>query len=285
MLRPTQNLTATFFSRSSTAIIRLGKAERVLRRSRCVSTTFAAIENALTPIVARIYDATQRGFAECFLLGQFLASDMLADLAEREAYIFESFMQARDEGLPLPYRDTPKAGAFKIAEREHAAQSVESGAIYGDAVAQARARLSGGILSGRVCDVTLTRVGRKNVHRFVVETVQTNLHMRQRDELAWLVDTRLRCVIEGVDKQGTLTRVQLRISAGMRSIGPPRDGTEFELAPPPPDRGRLGRERAKMASRLATAPWTHKRDAALPPDAAHEAMPPADLLAAIEALR
>jgi hypothetical protein len=248
-----------------------------------VQMRVAAIETELTPIVARIYAATQRGFA--FLLGQFPPSGVLADLAEREADAFESFMQARDDGLPLPYRDTPKAGAFKMAEREHAAQSVETGAIYGDAVAQARARLSGDILSGHVRDVTLTRAGCKSVHRFVVETAQTNLHMRQRDKLAWLGDARLRCVIEGVDKQGAVTRVQLRISDGMQSIGPPRDGGEIELAPPPPDPCALGRERVKMASRLATTPWTHARDAALPPDAAHDAVPPADLLAAIEALR
>lgn len=243
----------------------------------------AAIENVLSPIVARIYAATQRGFA--FLLGQFPPSGVLADLAEREADTFENFMQARDIGLPLPYRDTPKAGAFKMAEREHAAQSVESGAIYGDALAQARARLSGDILSGHVCDVTLTRVGRKSVHRFVVETAQTNLHMRQRDELAWLSNSRLRCVIEGVDKQGAVTLVQLRISAGMQSIGPPLDGAQIELAPPPPDWRALGRERGKMTSRLATPPWTHARDAALPPNATYDATPPADLLAAIENLR
>jgi hypothetical protein len=77
-----------------------------------VQMRVAAIETVLTPIVARIYAATQRGFA--FLLGQFPPSGVLADLAEREAGAFERFMQARDDGLPLPYRDTPKAGAFKM---------------------------------------------------------------------------------------------------------------------------------------------------------------------------
>lgn len=248
-----------------------------------VQNRVAAIEDVLAPIVARIYAATQQGFT--FLIGQFPRSGVLTDLAEREAATFESFMRARDDGLPLPYRDTPKAGAFKMAERQHAVQSVASGVIYGDAVAQARARLSGDILSGHVRDVTLSRVGRKSVHRFVVETGQTNLHMRQRDELSWLSDARLRCVIERIDRQGAVTRVQLRISAGMRSVGPPRDGAEIELAPPPPDWRALGRERGKMASRLATMPWTHDRDAAVPPDATHDAEPPADLLAAIEAMR
>ena len=248
-----------------------------------VQMRVAAIENVLTPIVARIYAATQRSFA--FLLGQFPPSGVLADLAEREARAFESFMRARDNGLPLPYRDTPKAGAFKMAEREHAAQSLEAGAIYGDAVAQGRARLSGDILSGHARDVMSTKIGRKNVHRFVVETTQTNLHMRQRDELAWLGDPRLRCVIEGVDKQGTTTRVQLRISAGMQSVGPPQEGAEIELAPPPPDWHALVRGRVKMSGRLAMTPWTHAHDSAVPPDAAHPGVAPADLLAAIEALR
>lgn len=243
----------------------------------------AAIENALSPIVARIYTATQRGFVH--LLNQFPNSGLLGDLAEREADIFQNFMQARDDGLPLPYRDTPRAGAFKITEREHAVQTVKSGAIYSDAVALARARLSGDVLSGYVRDVTLTKVGRRKIYRFVVETAQINLHMRQRDELAWLNDTRLRCIIEGVEKQGALTRVLLRISAGMQAIGAPQENGQIELAPPPPDWSVLGRQRVKMASRLATQPWTHVRDTEIPADIAHDSAPPVDLLAAIEALK
>jgi hypothetical protein len=248
-----------------------------------VQLRVAAIENELAPIVARIYAATQRGFA--FLRGPFPPSGMLSDLIEREAATFENFMQARDDGMPLPYRDTPKAGAFKVAEREHAAQSVEAGAIYGDALAQARARMAGDILSGSVRNVTMAKIGRKRVHRFVIETTQTNLHVRRRDELAWLNDARLRCVIESVDKRGAVTLVQVRISAGMNAIGPPQNGAQIELAPPPPDWRQLGRERKKMANRLATAPWTHVREAVLPPPVVHNVAPPADLLAAIEALR
>jgi hypothetical protein len=243
----------------------------------------SAIENALTPIVTRICAATQRGFA--FLLGRFPPSGMLADLAEREAATFEAFMKARDAGLPLPYRDTPKAGTFKMVEREHAIQSVKIGAIYVDAIAQAQARLSGHILSGRVRLISTRQIGRKTVHRFVVETAQNNLRMRQRDELAWLTDARLRCIIESIDRRDAVTRVQLRMSAGMRCIGPPRQDTEIELAPPPPDWGALGRQRQKFAARLATAPWTHSRDAVLPPDAVNGAIPPTDLLIAIEAFR
>lgn len=241
------------------------------------------IEQALSPIVARIYAATQRGFA--FLIGEFPPSALLSDLHAHEAAVFASFMRARDAGMPLPYRDTPKAGAFKIAEREHAAQSIAAGAIYGDTMAQERARMAGDILCGAVSDVTMTRLGRKRVHRFVVQTSQQNLHMRARDELAWLVDPRLKCVIEGVDKDGAVTRVRLRVSGGMQSVGPPRDGAQIELGPAPPDWLSLGRERQKMASRLATTPWTHARDAAPPPATPHAAPQPADILAAIEALR
>lgn len=242
-----------------------------------------AIENALSPIVRRIYAATQRGFSH--LLGQFPQSAFLADLHAHEAAVFESFMRARDEDQPLPYRDTPKAGAFKMAEREHAAESVAAGAIYGDAMALARARLAGDILSGRVRDVAATRSGRKTLHRFTIETAQQNLHVRARDELAWLLDPRLKCVIEGVDKLGGVTRVQLRISGGMKCVGPPRDGAEIELGQAPPDWWSLGRERRKMSDRLAATPWTHARDAAPPTPTPHEATAPANLLAAIEALR
>ncbi|MER9630979.1 hypothetical protein [Mesorhizobium sp. M0296] len=107
-----------------------------------------AIENELIPIVERIYQAVQRALT--FLQGQFPAAGVLDDLARREADEFESFMRGRDEDVALPYRDRPKAAAFKISERERAAQNVEQGALYGDALAQARGRLAGKIVSGRV---------------------------------------------------------------------------------------------------------------------------------------
>ncbi len=249
-------------------------ATQLQRRAR-------AIENELVPIVDRIYGAVQRALT--FLQGQFPVAGMLDDLARREADEFESFMRGRDNDVALPYRDRPKAAAFKISERERAAQNVEQGALYGDAMAQARARLAGRIVSGRVLNVTATKVPNKTIHRFDVETAQTNLHLRQGDQLACLFDQRLRCAVEGVRRQGAVTLVAFVITAGMRAVGAPTPGAAIEMAPPPPDWNQLYRERGKMSARLAVTPWTHSQDAVAPLAAAIAR--PANLLAAVEALR
>jgi hypothetical protein len=249
-------------------------ATQLQRRAR-------AIENELSPIIGRIYEAVQRALT--FLQGQFPVARMLDDLARREADEFESFMRGRDDEVALPYRDRPKAAAFKISERERAAQNVEQGALYGDAMAQARARLAGRIVSGRVLNVTATKVPNKTIHRFDVETAQTNLHLRQGDQLACLSDQRLRCAVEGVRRQGAVTRVAFVITAGMRAVGAPVPGAAIEMAPPPPDWNQLYRERGKMSARLAVTPWTHSQDAVAP--LAEAIARPANLLAAVEALR
>lgn len=251
-----------------------GSAGELRRRAR-------AIENELVPIVERIYGTVQRALT--FLQGQFPAAGVLANLAHRETDQFESFMRGRDDNVALPYRDRPKAAAFKISERERAAQNVDQAALYGDAMAQARARLAGKIVCGRVVNVTATKVPHKTIHGFSVETAQTNLHLREGDQLACLSSPRLRCVVRGVRRQGAVTRVAFVVTAGMRAIGTPAPGATIEMAPPPPDWNQLYRERAKMSARLAVTPWTHAQDAPAPQAAAIAR--PANLSAAVDALR
>jgi hypothetical protein len=239
------------------------------------------IEEALSPVVGRIYQGVQQAIAH--LASRFPPASVLADLARREAYEFASFMKARNQGHFLPYRDRPKAAAFKLAEREEAVQSYESGALYGDDVAQARARLAGHLLTGTVANVSRTPAGRRTIFRFDVETQQSNLRIRRGDELALLTDPRLRCFVTGVGRNCTVTIISLEITAGMRAVGCPDDGSAIAMGPPPPDWSHLGRERQKMSARLATPPWTHG-------DTVQSIAPPAverpnDLTAAIEALR
>lgn len=124
-----------------------------------------AIEDHLAPLVGNIYASVQRALG--FLQGRFPPAPVLAELVRCEAQEFSSFMQSRDDGYPLPYRDSPKAAAFKISERELAIQNTERGIIYGDRIAQARAQLSGKIITGACAGVTVTRTGpRKFIHRF-----------------------------------------------------------------------------------------------------------------------
>lgn len=242
-----------------------------------------AIEAQLGPIVENIYGAVQRALG--FLQGRFPLATALAELALCEAKEFASFMQARDDGYPLPYRDTPKAAAFKISERELAVQNTEKGAIYGDNLAQARAQLSGRIVTGICVNLTATKAGpRKFHHRFDVETAQTNLHIRRGDELALLRDPRLRCVVENVNRIGAITRVSFLVTDGMRAVGVPQNGISMSLAPPPPNWFWLGKMRTKMSTRLAVTPWTHVQ--APPPAQSNPTITrPASLLDAVENLR
>jgi hypothetical protein len=253
-----------------------GTGAELKRRAR-------AIEAQLCPIVQNIFAAVQRALGH--LQGQFPAASILADLERCEAEAFASFMQARDNGYPLPYRDKPKAGAFKISERELAVQNTERGALYGDQVAQAKARLDGNIITGICGNVTATktRTG-KSLRRFDLKTQQSNLHLRRGDELALLRDARLRCVVEDVQRLGAVTRISFLVAAGMRCVGVPPLGSEIDLAPPPPDWFQLVRMRTKMAARLAETPWTHT-EAAPPEQPAPTVARPSDLLAAVEMLR
>lgn len=241
-----------------------------------------AISSALTPVVARIYDAVQRAIS--YLNGQFPPAAILADLARSEAGAFASFMNGRDLGLPLPYRDTPKAGVFKITERETAAQNLEAGSLYGDTMLLAKARMEGRVLSGIAQNVTATKVPYNTVHRSEVVTGQGNLHLRRGDVFAQLDNPGFKWTVEHVARNGAQTSVTLSMRKRVKGAGPLANGQAVEFAPPPPDWTRLGRSRSKMQARLAVMPWTHGETP--PVQQAPSAVPkPTDLLAAVEALR
>lgn len=241
-----------------------------------------AIENRLAPIVTAIYTAIQQALG---YLEDFPPAGILSELTEREQEEFASFMEARDRDIPLPYRDKPKAGAFKLAARELAASQLRAGQPYGDDMALARGRVDGSIVTGVLRNHRADKVRpRLTVHRFEIESSQTNLHLRSGDEVALMSDTRLRCVVEGVNRVDSVTLVALRVIKGMNKPGVPAEGTEIDLAPPPPDWNHIWLERKQMGKRLSITPWTH--EAGVPP----VAMPPNvtqpnDLVAAIERLK
>lgn len=240
------------------------------------------ITAVVTPIISRIYEGVQLAIG--YLGGRFPPADVLPHLAKRECDEFAFFMTGRDAGTFLPYRDKPKAGVFKISEREDAAQNSEAQALYGDRMAQAKARMTGRILSGVATNPTSTKEKNKKVLRFDVVSQQPSLHMRKGDVLAWLTNVGLQCAIERVERNGSTTRVSLVVKKGMLAVGLPADGLTMEFAPPPPDWEQLVRWRARMKARLASMPWTSGETVPViqPPSGAAK---PADLLSAIEAHR
>lgn len=261
-----------------------GHARRSGASAAEVAGRAAQIEALLRPIVLRIYEAIQRAIGH--VDGRWPHAPVLGDLRTYEASVFAKFMDARDRGLPLPYRDTPKAAAFKIVERERAAQNVESGALYGDTLTQTRALLRGRLLAAQVMRVTGTRVGpRKTEHRLALRTNQPRLRLRAGDELASLDTPKLRGVVEAVRRDGADTEITLVITAGMRAVGVPQAGDQMRLGAAPPSWGFIAKEMGKLADRLAQTPWTHARDVQPPAAVPHTRARPADLLAAVEGLR
>jgi len=250
--------------------------------TREVTRRSAAIEAALGPVVGQIYGAVQQAIG--LLNASFWHSaPMATDLAKREAEEFQSFMQSRDQGHFLPYRDSTKAAAFKITARESAAENTEAAAIYGDQVARTKAVVKGRVLRGTVTNVQAIRVPRRTEYRFEVETPQRSLHLRRGDILHLLGDPRLRCAVTGVRRDGATTFVSVLVTGGMRTPGCPPAGQQIDLGPEPADWYWLGKQRQKMATRLATPPWTHGGQ---PPDAAPVLSGrPTNLLEAVENLR
>jgi hypothetical protein len=242
------------------------------------------IESLLTPVVQRIYEATQR--AGALLLEERLEPIAHLDgLESREAEEFRSFMASRNAGHFMPVRDTPKAAAFRLASREDAAEGARAALLYSDRVHFERERLAGRILSGTVENpVRLHHGPRRFEFRFTVVTDQRVLHVRRRDELHLLTDARMKVVVTDVRRDGRTTRVSVLMLKGVRAVGLPMRGQAVALGAGPPEWDRVIRMRKQMGDRLATPPWTHQQDP-LPGPAPAGAPMPTDPLAAVEGLR
>jgi hypothetical protein len=242
------------------------------------------IREALEPVARRVYDATQRALALIQAGGLPPLPDLPA-IEAREVAEFESFMQARDAGIPLTLRDKPKAAAFGLAAREDAAQTIESAVLLGDRVARAQGRLAGRVLIGMIERPTRTQVGpRRFEYRFEIRSSQRVLHLRRRDELCWIDDPRLRVLVEDVRREQGTTRVSGRILSGQQAVGLPTTGRTLEFVGAVPKWTEIYRLRGHLKKVLAVTPWTHAAGD-IPPPVPSQGTRPTDLLAAVEALR
>jgi hypothetical protein len=253
-------------------------AAQLMRRAK-------SIHDALLTVVSPIYDATQAA-VKILRTRWPRRLPALPELRDREAQAFENFMQSRDNGFFLPLRDKPKAAAFKLTERENALQTIEAAICMGDRVALAKARLAGRILEGTVENPRRARL-RPRVFEstFDLVSVQRVLRIRPRDELVLLSDPRQKVLVRSVERQGRRTRVQLQILKGQNAVGLPPAGSSEAFTPNVPDWDSLMQARVQLAKRLAVQPWTHADNATMPSRSPSRLPRPADLLAAVEALR
>lgn len=243
------------------------------------------IHDALLTVVSPIYDATQSAIG---ILRSSWPRELLTlpQLKVREAQEFENFMRSRDDGFFLPLRDKPKAAAFKLTERENALQTIEAAISTGDRVALAKARLAGRILEGTIENPRRVRL-RPRIFEFTFDlvSVQRVLRIRPRDELVLLSNPRQKVLVRSVERQGRRTRVQLEILKGKNAVGLPTAGSLEVFTPYVLDWNSLMQARVQMAERLAVQPWTHADNAVMPGRSPSRLSRPADLLAAVEALR
>jgi len=243
------------------------------------------IHDALMTVVSPIYDATQ---AAVEILRTRWPRRLLTapQLQDREAQEFDNFMQSRDNGFFLPTRDKPKAAALKLTEREIALQTVEAAVCIGDRVALAKARLAGRILEGTIENPRRVWV-RPRVFESTFDLISSQrvLRIRPRDELILLTDPRQRVLVRNVERQGRRTRVQLEIIKGKNAVGLPSASSIQVFTPYVPDWNSLTQARIQLAERLAVQPWTHAENGAMPQRVPSQLPEPADLLAAVEALR
>lgn len=242
------------------------------------------IRRALEPVAMRVYDATQRAVILLQTSG-FPALPDLVEMERREAAEFDNFMQARDDGRPLTLRDRPRAAAFGLSAREEARENVEAATVLGDRVARARARLTGRVVLGTVENPRRVRIGSRSFEdRFDLRSTQRILHVRLRDELLAVEDSRLKVLVEDVRRDTTSTVLSLRMLAGQRAVGLPAVGANLELVDGVPKWNDIWRVRGHLKKVLTSTPWTHRDDdppVAMPRGGAR----PPDLLAAIDAFR
>ncbi|MBK1840273.1 hypothetical protein JHL17_22985 [Azospirillum sp. YIM B02556] len=249
-------------------------AERAFHQTR--------IQQMLEGVIRPIYTATQRAMA-LLSAPRWQANPALEELAEQESGEFARFMLARDQGHRLPYRDSPKVGAMKIAARERAIENVKAGMLRHDRAARERGVVKGGVLRGQLADVREHHLGpRWFEYDLVLTSRQDGLHLRPGDKL-WLMDGRkLSLQITGIERNGPFTWVTGRVGEGKNAAKKMSAGPTLDFGPGGPDWRGLGRALGQMKTRLTHAPWTHSD--VLPAATPSRRAMPANLRAAVEDL-
>lgn len=243
----------------------------------------AEIDGRLRGEVLRLYGATKR--AVRLLCERF--PERLACLPELEAIEADAYHRYAEKGAlyARPGRpDKPRQAAYEFVGRQLALENYERALVHHDPLARLRAACEGRVVEGVVRSVRLLGSGWGARARFVVESEQRALRVRRGAELHLLADPRLKVLVEGLERSGRHTRLELLVAAGMRSVGAPAEGDAVAFGPPPPVWYELTRGRVRLSHRIGQKPWTH--DLAPPPAPSPPAeSPPPNLLLALEALR
>lgn len=240
------------------------------------------IQQMLEGVIRPIYTATQRAMA-LLSAPRWQANLALDELAQQESDEFARFMLARDQGHFLPYRDSAKAGAMKIAARERAVMNVEAGMLRHDHAARERGVVKGSVLRGQLVDVREHHLGpRRFEYDLVLSSHQDGLRLRLGDELCLMGGANLTLQVTAIERHGPLTWVTGRVGTGKNAAKRLSAGPTLDFGPGAPDWPGVGRALARMSTRLTRSPSTHGD--ALPPATPSRRVRPANLRAAVEDL-
>jgi len=258
------------------------------------AATAAAAEGIgaiLTPEVEGLYRGIERAIAVLVDTAPALPPlPSLAALEAQEVDSFERFMQARARGGRIARRDSPRAAAGTLTEREERAAGVEAAVLIEDRVARARGRLDGRVLVGRVTRAAATNITPRRVEITFTLAVDAGVPLRPRVGERWhAVDIGgtigVEAEVVAVERGADGARVACVVRAGMRAKTLPATGDTLELVREIPEWQRRGRAGGHVWERLAALPATHDPSAVRPGPPARGGAPPARPSAAIRAVR
>lgn len=217
------------------------------------------INDVLDPIVRRIYTETQRAISILRKLG-LPELESLFSLEQREIQEFFRHADYLKKGGHFPLLDSPKVAAFKLTVRENAEENMEAALQLEDRVKRGQALLEGKMLQGVATRSARLRTAPRNYeYSFVIESRQENLRLRAGDELILANDPRLRVVVDGIHRVGSVNSINLRILKGQKAVGIPATGETLEFVKNLPDWGRIGTQLNQLRVRTQQMPWTHQK--------------------------
>ncbi|WP_221404498.1 hypothetical protein [Variovorax atrisoli] len=215
------------------------------------------IRQMLEGVIRPIHAATQRAIS-VLMEPRWGPNPSLDVLADQEAREFKQFMAGREEGFYLPYHDSPKAGAMKIASRERAVSNVEAGMLRHDRAAREKGAVSGSVLRVKVTDIREEKIApRLFKYEFVLSSQQGSLHLRTGDELWTLDEPKISLRINDVGRHGSYTRIKGEVLHGKNAVKRMSPGATLDFGPEAPNWPSIGNELRQMSERLTHEPWTH----------------------------
>jgi hypothetical protein len=180
----------------------------------------------------------------------------LPRLEQREWEEFHAFMQRLANGYRFPLHDTVRMAIYGYTARKDADELMTAVLQCEDAVERIRGRLNGHILSGVVSNKQCRRIGARTYEkRFQLLSTQREVRVRERDELFWADDPRLKVCVESIQHQTSGIVIAVLVTEGMRSIDLPSLGIGMDLVEKRPDWHKLLRERQYLSRRLQDGPW------------------------------